>query len=83
MKDFLGPWCEHLLRVRSRICGLSHYGRGQPRVEGPDAAAWAVGPKPLMSGVKTEDEGLFVVQHKYWQEPMQRALAAEVGKAQG
>ena len=30
-----------------------------------------------MSGVRTEDEGLFVVQHKYWQETMQRALAAE------
>ena len=37
--------------------------------------------KPLMSGVKTEDEGLFVVQHKYWLDTMQRALAAEAGKA--
>ena len=26
-----------------------------------------------MSGVKTEDEGLFVVQHGYWQEAMQQA----------
>jgi len=31
----------------------------------------------LMSGVRTEDEGLFVVQHKYWQESLQRALSAE------
>jgi benzoate/toluate 1,2-dioxygenase subunit alpha len=30
-----------------------------------------------MSGVRTEDEGLFVVQHQYWQETMRRALAAE------
>jgi benzoate/toluate 1,2-dioxygenase alpha subunit len=52
-------------------------------VEGPDAAAEAIGPKLRMSGVKTEDEGLFVVQHKYWQEAMRRALAAEVGQAQG
>ena len=33
----------------------------------------AIGLKPLLSGLKTEDEGLFVVQHKYWQETMQRA----------
>ncbi len=46
-------------------------------IDGPDAAAEAIGLKPVMSGVKTEDEGLFVVQHKYWQEAMQRALAAE------
>jgi benzoate/toluate 1,2-dioxygenase subunit alpha len=36
-----------------------------------------------MSGMRTEDEGLFVVQHKHWQEAMQRALAAEARKAQG
>ncbi len=30
-----------------------------------------------MSGARTEDEGLFVVQHKYWQQTMQKALAAE------
>ncbi len=38
----------------------------------------SIGLKPLMSGLRTEDEGLFVVQHKYWQEALQRALAAEV-----
>ena len=27
--------------------------------------------------MKTEDEGLFVVQHEYWQETMNKALAAE------
>jgi benzoate/toluate 1,2-dioxygenase alpha subunit len=30
-----------------------------------------------MSGARTEDEGLFVLQHKYWQETMQRALSKE------
>jgi benzoate/toluate 1,2-dioxygenase subunit alpha len=30
-----------------------------------------------MSGTRTEDEGLFVVQHKHWQQVMQRALASE------
>lgn len=52
-------------------------------IPGPDAAAEAIGLKPLMSGAKTEDEGLFVVQHKYWQEAMQRALSAEPRKTEG
>jgi benzoate/toluate 1,2-dioxygenase alpha subunit len=34
-------------------------------------------PQPLLSGVRTEDEGLFVLQHKYWQETMIKALKAE------
>jgi benzoate/toluate 1,2-dioxygenase alpha subunit len=47
-------------------------------IEGPDEAAKSIGLKPLMSGVRTEDEGLFAVQHKYWQKALQRALSAEV-----
>jgi benzoate/toluate 1,2-dioxygenase alpha subunit len=34
-----------------------------------------------MSGVKTEDEGLFVVQHKHWHDVMRRAVTAEAQKA--
>jgi benzoate/toluate 1,2-dioxygenase alpha subunit len=45
-------------------------------IDGPDAAAAAIGLNPVMSGVRTEDEGLFVVQHRYWQQAMARALAA-------
>jgi benzoate/toluate 1,2-dioxygenase alpha subunit len=52
-------------------------------VDGPDEAADAIGLKPVMSGVRTEDEGLFVVQHKYWQQAMQRAVAAESANGQG
>ncbi len=37
--------------------------------------------KPLMSGVRTEDEGLFVVQHKHWHDIMQCALTAETQKS--
>jgi benzoate/toluate 1,2-dioxygenase subunit alpha len=47
-------------------------------IEGVDNAARSIGLKPLMSGMRTEDEGLFVVQHRYWQEALQRALSAEV-----
>jgi len=57
--------------------GASHW------VEGADAAAEAIGLKPVMSGMKTEDEGLFVVQHRYWQDAMRHALAANTSKALG
>ena len=48
-------------------------------VEGADAAATEIDLKPLLSGVRTEDEGLFVLQHKYWQETMLKATACEPG----
>ena len=46
-------------------------------IQGPDENAKALGLKPLMSGAKTEDEGLFVVQHQYWRDTMQKAFAAD------
>ncbi|MCW2241463.1 benzoate 1,2-dioxygenase large subunit [Azospirillum canadense] len=46
-------------------------------VEGADEAAKAIDLTPLMSGVRTEDEGLFVVQHQYWLDTMRRAVAAD------
>ena len=70
-----------------RACQMSYLGRAARWndmcrgaahwIQGADEAAEAIGLKPLMSGARTEDEGLFVVQHKYWQDTMQRALAAE------
>ena len=48
-------------------------------IQGADDAAEAIGLKPLLSGARTEDEGLFVVQHKYWQDTMHKALATETG----
>ena len=70
-----------------RACQMSYQARGarwndmsrgaQHWIPGADNAAEAIGLKPLLSGARTEDEGLFVVQHKYWQETMQRALAAD------
>ena len=54
------------------ICrGATHW------VNGADENAQNINMKPLMSGAKTEDEGLFVVQHKYWMETMQAALQKE------
>jgi benzoate/toluate 1,2-dioxygenase subunit alpha len=45
-------------------------------IEGADEGAKVIGLQPLLSGVRTEDEGLFAVQHRYWMETMQRNLAA-------
>lgn len=49
-------------------------------IEGADDAARAIGLKPVMSGVKTEDEGLYTVQHRYWVDEMKKALRAEGGE---
>ena len=46
-------------------------------IAGPDDAAREIGLEPVMSGVKTEDEGLYTVQHRYWLDVMQQALRAE------
>jgi benzoate/toluate 1,2-dioxygenase alpha subunit len=70
-----------------RACQMSYLGRAAAWndlcrgathwIHGPDEAADAIGLKALMSGMRTEDEGLFVLQHRYWHETMRRALAAE------
>jgi benzoate/toluate 1,2-dioxygenase subunit alpha len=45
---------------------------------GPDEVAEALDMKGVISaGKKNEDEGLYPVQHGYWQQTMQAAIAAE------
>lgn len=39
-------------------------------IEGADDDARAIDMAPLLSGAKTEDEGLFVIQHKYWKDTL-------------
>ena len=70
-----------------RACQIGYMGRAAPWndlsrgaqhwIQGPDEGAKAIAMRPLMSGAKTEDEGLFAVQHRYWMETMQRHMAAE------
>jgi benzoate/toluate 1,2-dioxygenase alpha subunit len=43
-------------------------------VQGPDEAAQKIHLTPLLSGRKSEDEGLFKVQHQYWVDAMTNAL---------
>ena len=49
-------------------------------IEGADEDAKTLGLNPVSSGVKTEDEGLFVVQHGYWQKAMQKGLEIEAAE---
>jgi len=49
-------------------------------IQGADDNAKAIGLQPDLSGVKTEDEGLYVMQHKYWLEAMEKALRVEEKK---
>ncbi|WP_024889972.1 Rieske 2Fe-2S domain-containing protein [Luteimonas huabeiensis] len=52
--------------------------RGAPLwIEGADENARRMGLRPLLSGERSEDEGLFVRQHDYWAKVLRRALAAE------
>jgi benzoate/toluate 1,2-dioxygenase subunit alpha len=70
-----------------RACQISYLGRAarwndlsrgaKHWIHGADRVAEAIGLNPLMSGARIEDEGLFLVQHKYWQDAMRRALATE------
>ncbi|KNY15206.1 benzene 1,2-dioxygenase [Shinella sp. SUS2] len=70
-----------------RACQASYAGitalwndmsRGAPLwIDGPDDNAKRMGITPLLSGERSEDEGLFVRQHEYWARVMRKALAAE------
>ncbi|CAD5376275.1 Toluate 1,2-dioxygenase subunit alpha [Pseudomonas sp. OF001] len=46
-------------------------------IEGADEAAREIQLKPLLSGARAEDEGLFVVQHRHWLATMQKAVEQE------
>ncbi|MGO4686641.1 Rieske 2Fe-2S domain-containing protein [Brevundimonas sp. 2YAF1] len=48
-------------------------------VEGADENAKAMGLEPLISGNRSEDEGLFVRQHEYWAQTLIEALDRDGG----
>lgn len=59
------------LRHNDMCRGATHW------VKGPDEYAKRMGMNPILSGIKSEDEGLFVIQHGYWQKKMKEALEKE------
>jgi benzoate/toluate 1,2-dioxygenase subunit alpha len=66
--------CQHsymatLLPWNDLSRGITHW------IKGPDEGAEAIGLDPIMSGARTEDEGLFPIQHQYWADSMKRAIA--------
>jgi len=68
--------CQHGFNARAvkwndMTRGATHW------VKGPDESANLIGLKPELSGIKTEDEGLYVVQHEHWVETMKKAFIAE------
>ncbi|MBV1789122.1 benzoate 1,2-dioxygenase large subunit [Marinobacterium sp. D7] len=50
-------------------------------IEGPDEDAKALGIKPVLSGAKSEDEGLYTVQHRYWTQTLTDAVNKEQEEA--
>ncbi|GAA3725143.1 benzoate/toluate 1,2-dioxygenase alpha subunit [Spinactinospora alkalitolerans] len=51
------------------------------QLNGPDETARGIGlDNVLSSGSRTEDEGLYPIQHGYWRDQMLRALAAEAAQ---
>lgn len=46
-------------------------------IEGPDENAKVIGMEPEMCGARPEDEGIYLVHHKYWVQKMQKAVEAE------
>jgi benzoate/toluate 1,2-dioxygenase alpha subunit len=46
-------------------------------IHGADDAAQDIGLAPVMSGVRTEDEGLYTIQHRYWLDVMKKAFDAK------
>ncbi|MFL4480285.1 benzoate 1,2-dioxygenase large subunit [Paeniglutamicibacter sp. ORCA_105] len=52
--------------------------RGQAhQITGADENAKKIGLEPISSGARTEDEGLYPIQHGYWLDTMRKAVAAE------
>lgn len=47
------------------------------QIDGPDEDAAKLGLNPIASGVRTEDEGLYPIQHGYWLRTMRAAVEAE------
>ncbi|MGY0561208.1 MULTISPECIES: Rieske 2Fe-2S domain-containing protein [unclassified Luteimonas] len=55
--------------------------RGAPLwIQGADENAKAMGIAPLLSGERSEDEGLFVCQHAYWAQELRKALERRQGE---
>ena len=63
---------------QGQISGWNDLSRGAVNwTDGPDENARSMGMTPLLSGGRTEDEGLFVRQHEHWAATLEKAIARE------
>ena len=53
------------------------------QIEGPDEEAAKLGITPIASGQRTEDEGLYPIQHGFWLTAMRNAVDAESAEQRG
>lgn len=61
-----------------RLAEWSDISRGAKHwIHGPDENANILGMKPVMCGLRQEDEGLYGVHHRYWVDAMSRAIDSE------
>lgn len=69
------------LTFRATAAPWNDMSRGaQHWIDGPDEVAKSLGMDGVVSaGAKTEDEGLYPIQHGYWLETMRKAVAGEEG----
>lgn len=56
------------LKYNDMSRGATHW------IYGQDDLAKRMGIQPLISGIKSEDEGLFITQHSYWQKELKKGL---------
>ena len=62
----------------AKVAPWNDLSRGAPLwINGPDENAKKMGINPLLSGERSEDEGLFVCQHNYWAQAMRKGLQQE------
>lgn len=65
-----------------RIAEWSDISRGARHwIEGPDENARILGMRPEMCGARQEDEGIYLVHHKYWIKKMEQAVDIEAKEA--
>ncbi|KAA0875498.1 benzoate 1,2-dioxygenase large subunit [Nitrincola tapanii] len=50
-------------------------------IQGPDESAKEIDLNPVMSGQKSEDEGLYTIQHRYWVNELKKAAEKEEQQA--
>lgn len=50
-------------------------------IYGADSQAEKMGITPIISGIKSEDEGLFITQHEYWKNTLKQAVETNIVEA--